>query len=171
MSVAQDSGNSQRLKGPQPWHKAGRAILNWWRATALDALLVGGLWLVGLWLLHTPAAPLWAAVAALAQFIPGVGGMLALIGPALSLLFAGRDVEQFGLLLCLYAAIVLIDQLAIQPLLLRKVTRVPIWASILGPILLGIIIPFWGVLLAPPLLAVVFAFKKPKQQRPRERIR
>ncbi len=131
----------------------------------LDALVVGILWFIGLEVLRVPLAPLWAVLGALAQFIPSVGGMLALIGPALSLLFAGRHWEQFGLLLCLYAVIVLIDQLAVQPLLLRKITRVPIWASIFGPILLGIVIPFWGVLLAPPLLAVVFAFRKPKPRR------
>jgi predicted PurR-regulated permease PerM len=33
------------------------------------------------------------------------------------------------------------------------------WASLLTPIVLGILIPFWGVLLAPPLLAVVYAYK------------
>ena len=116
----------------------------------------------GLWLLHVPLAPLWAILGALAQFIPNIGGVLALVGPALSLLFAGRNWEQFGFLLTLYAAIVVIDQLAIQPLLMRRITRVPIWASILGPIVLGILIPFWGVLLAPPLLAVVFAYRKPR---------
>jgi predicted PurR-regulated permease PerM len=43
--------------------------------------------------------------------------------------------------------------------------RVPIWASILVPIALGIIIPFWGILLAPPLLAIFYAFRKPKSAR------
>jgi len=145
-----------------PLTKAGGALVKWWRAMTLDALLVGLLWFVGLWLLQVPLAPMWAVLGALAQFIPNIGGMLALVGPALSLLFAGRNWEQFGLLLCLYAVIVLIDQLALQPWLMRRVARVPIWASIVGPIFLGILIPFWGVLLAPPLLAVVFAFRKPK---------
>lgn len=113
--------------------KAGRALLHWLRATAFDALLVGILWLIGLLLLHVPLAPLWALVGALAQFIPNVGGMLALIGPALSLLFAGRNWEQFGLLLCLYAAIVFIDQLFLQPWLMKRNAKVPIWASIFGP--------------------------------------
>ena len=45
--------------------------------------------------------------------------------------------------------------------LLKRVSRVPIWASILAPIVLGIVIPFWGVLLAPPLLAVIYAFRRP----------
>jgi len=142
--------------------KAGDALLNWLRATTLDALLVGAMWLIGLWLLHVPWAPLWAFIGALAQFIPNFGGMLALIGPALSLLFAGRNWEQFALLLCLYAVIVFVDQLFIQPWLMKRTARVPIWASIFGPIVLGIVIPFWGVLLAPPLLAIIFAFRKPK---------
>ena len=94
------------------------------------------------------------------------GGMLALIGPALSLLFTGRSWEQFGLLLSLYAIIVLIDQLALQPWLMKRSARVPIWASIFGPIVLGILIPFWGVLLAPPLLAIIFTFRKPKSHLP-----
>ena len=151
----------------RPLAKAGGALLNWWKAAVLDALLVGALWLVGLLLLHVPWAPLWALIGALAQFIPNFGGMLALIGPALSLLFTGRNWEQFGLLLSVYAVIVLIDQLGLQPWLMKKNTKVPIWASIFSPIVLGILIPFWGVLLAPPLLAIIFAFRKPKSSKDR----
>lgn len=150
--------------GP-PAAKAGQALLHWLRATFIDALLVGALWLIGLWLLHIPLAPLWALIAALVQFIPQFGGMLALIGPSLTLLFTDGGWVNFGLLLGLYAVIVVIDQLGLQPWLMKKNTRVPIWASIFGPILLGIVIPFWGVLLAPPLLAVVFAFRKPRSQK------
>jgi len=153
---------TQITTGKRALSKAGGALLHWLRAAILDALAVGILWLIGLWLLHVPWAPFWALIAALAQFIPHFGGMLALIGPSLSLLFAGRNWEQFALLLGLYAVIVLIDQLLIQPWLMKRTARVPIWASIFGPILLGIVIPFWGVLLAPPLLAILFAFRKPK---------
>ena len=145
--------------------EGGGALLHWLRATLIDAILVGILWLLGLWLLHVPLAPLWALIAALVQFIPGFGGTLALIGPSLTLLFTGGGWENFGLLLGLYAVIVVIDQLGLQPWLMKKNTRVPIWASIFGPIVLGIIIPFWGVLLAPPLLAVIFAFRKPRAQK------
>ena len=82
-----------------------------------------------------------------------------LIFPVLAVLFSGHDMYRLGLVLGLYALIVVIDQLVLQPLILKRVTRIPIWASILVPIAMGIIIPFWGVLLAPPLLAVVYAFK------------
>jgi predicted PurR-regulated permease PerM len=60
----------------------------------------------------------------------------------------------------LYAIIAVIDGLLLQPYLMKRSNKVPIWASILAPIVLGIVIPFWGVLLAPPLLAVIYAFRR-----------
>jgi predicted PurR-regulated permease PerM len=52
--------------------------------------------------------------------------------------------------------------LLFQPWLLKRTSRVPFWASILAPIVLGILIPFWGVLLAPPLMALIYAFRRPR---------
>lgn len=109
-----------------------------------------------------PYAPLWGLIAALASFIPQFGGILSVIGPVLAVCFSGHDEYRLGLVLGLYAVIVVLDQLLIQPLLLKRTTRVPVWASILVPIALGVIIPFWGVLLAPPLLAVFYAFRRPR---------
>ena len=126
----------------------------------LEALSVGALWGIGLFLLHIPLAPLWALFAAAASFIPHLGGVLSVIGPVLAVAFSGHDFYRLGLVLGLYAMIVIADQLLIQPLLLKRTTRVPVWLSILAPIALGIVIPFWGVLLAPPLLAVVYAFRR-----------
>jgi predicted PurR-regulated permease PerM len=143
---------------------AGGALVNWWRAATLEGLCVGLVWWIGLRLLHVPLAALWAMVAALAAFIPHFGGAMSVIGPVLAVAVSGHDYYRLGLVLGLYAVIVVLDQLVIQPLLLKRTTRVPIWLSILAPIALGIVIPFWGVLLAPPLLAVVFAFRKPKQE-------
>lgn len=169
MNTPQDNPRGLRVQQPATpppdpvLARAGDALLNWWRATTLDALLVGLLWLIGLWVLHVPLAPFWAIIGALAQFVPNVGGMLALIGPALSLLFSDAGWEPFALLLCLYAGIVVIDQLLLQPWLMKRANRVPVWASIFGPIVLGIVIPFWGVLLAPPLLAVIFALRRPRR--------
>lgn len=128
---------------------------------------MGVLWWIGLALIHVPFAPLWAMIAALAAFIPHFGGVISVIGPVLAVALSGHDYDRLGLVLGLYAIIVILDQLVIQPVLLKRTTRVPVWLSILAPIALGIIIPFWGVLLAPPLLAVVFAFRrKPKDTAP-----
>ncbi|TCK75953.1 AI-2E family transporter [Acidipila rosea] len=141
---------------------AGTALVNWWRAVSIEALCVAAMWLVGLLLLHVPLAPIWALIGGLMTFIPNIGGVIALIGPVFSVLVQWHDVYRLGLVLGLYAAIVIVDQLLVQPLLLKRVSRVPIWASIIVPIALGIIIPFWGVLLAPPLLAVFYAFRRPR---------
>jgi len=141
---------------------AGVALANWWRAVSIEALCVAVLWLIGLEILRVPLAPAWALVAGLMAFVPNVGGVIALIGPVFSILFTGRDLERLAFLLGLYAIIVVIEQLLLQPWLMRRTSRVPIWASILVPLALGIVIPFWGVLLAPPLLAVVYAFRKPR---------
>ncbi|HLH34340.1 MAG TPA: AI-2E family transporter [Alloacidobacterium sp.] len=142
--------------------KAGTALMNWWRAVSIEALCVAVMWLIGLWLLHVPLFPMWALIGGLMTFVPNFGGVIALIGPVFSILVTGEDLERLGFVLGLYAVIVVIDQLVLQPALMKRTARVPIWASILAPIVLGILIPFWGVLLAPPLLAVIYAFRKPK---------
>jgi predicted PurR-regulated permease PerM len=152
--------------GPaQHLRTAGTALVNWWRAMSIDALCVAVLWLIGLEILRVPLAPAWALVAGLMAFVPNIGGVIALIGPTFCILVQGRDLERLAFLLGIYAIIVVIEQLVLQPWLMKKTTRVPIWASILVPIVLGIVIPFWGVLLAPPLLAIIYAFRRPKMKR------
>jgi len=143
---------------------AGSALLRWWRAATIQGLCVGALWFIGLLLLHVPLAPVWALIAALMTVIPNFGGMISLLGPAFSILVSDPSMYRLCILLGMYAVIVVIDQLLLQPLIMKRVTRVPVWASILAPIVLGIVIPFWGILLAPPLLAVVYAFRRPRQQ-------
>lgn len=141
---------------------AGTALFNWWKAVTLEALCVAVLWLVGLLLLKIPLAPIWAIIGGLMTFVPNFGGVITVIFPVLMVLFSGHDMYRLGFVLGLYALIVVVDQLVLQPVLLKRVSRIPIWASITVPIALGIIIPFWGVLLGPPLLALIYAFRKPK---------
>ena len=141
---------------------AGTALVNWWRAVTIQGLCVALLWLIGLLLLHVPLAPVWALIAGLMTLVPNFGGVIALLGPAFSILVSEPSMYRLCILLGLYAVIVIIDQLLLQPLIMKRVTRVPVWASILAPIVLGIVIPFWGILLAPPLLAVVYAFRRPR---------
>jgi len=141
---------------------AGGALVAWWRAATLDALIVGVLWFIGLELIHVPFAPLWAVLGGILQIIPTFGGMIALIGPVFSVAVTGHDEWRLGLVLGLYGIIVVLEGLVIGPYVLHRTTKVPWWAAFFGPIVLGIVFPFWGVLLAPPLLAVVFAFRKPQ---------
>lgn len=143
---------------------AGTALFNWWKAVTIEALCVAAMWWLGLFLLGVPLAPVWALIGGLMTFIPNFGGVITVIFPVLMVLFSGHDYYRLGLVLGLYGVIVVIDQLVLQPWLLKRTNRIPIWVSIFVPILLGIIIPFWGVLLGPPLLAVIYAFKRPRTQ-------
>ena len=141
------------------------ALRNWFIATLQDAAAVAAMWFIGLLILHVPLALVWAIIGGACQFIPNFGPLIAVIGPALTTLFSSQSDALMHLLyvFILYAVIAVIDGLVLQPYLMKRSNRVPIWASILAPIVLGFVIPFWGVLLAPPLLAVIYAHRRPKQ--------
>jgi predicted PurR-regulated permease PerM len=143
----------------------GGALKNWAVAQAQDSLAVGVLWLLGLYILRIPLAPLWAAIAAVLQIVPHLGPVLGLIGPVLAATIIWRDWERPLGVLMLYAIVVIIDALLLQPFITRRTARVPIWASILAPIVLGMLWPFWGVLVAAPLLAVLYAYKARYQEK------
>jgi predicted PurR-regulated permease PerM len=137
------------------------ALKRWFVSQCYDSLAVAAMWLIALLVLHVPFAPLWALLAGALQFVPNFGLVLALIGPAMSILFTGAQWERFIGLLIAYALIAVIDGLLLQPYLMKRQNRVPWWASTFVPILMGFVIPFWGVLLAPPMLAVYYAYRKP----------
>jgi predicted PurR-regulated permease PerM len=135
------------------------ALKRWAIAQVQDSLAVGLLWLFGLLIIRVPWAPLWALLAAALQIIPHFGPILGLLGPVLAAALRWQDWEHPLYVLILYAVIVVVDGFLLQPYIMRRVARVPMWASILAPLVLGFVIPFWGFLLAPPLLAVVYAYK------------
>jgi len=136
----------------------GTALKHWFIAQTYDAIAVGLLWLIGLYLLDVPLAPLWAVLGAMFQFVPHIGTVLALVGPAVAVGFSGglKGLLYVGIL---YALIVAIDGFLLQPILMKRTARIPIWASILTPLVLGIFLNIWGVMLSIPLLAVIYAYR------------
>jgi predicted PurR-regulated permease PerM len=137
----------------------GHALKNWFVAQLQDSIAVGALWLIGLYIIGVPWAPLWAVLGALFQFVPQIGAVLGLIGPVVAAALKWGDWQHAVYVLMLYAIIAVLDGFVMQPYLMKRTAKVPVWISILGPIVLGLVIPFWGVLLAPPLLAVLYAYK------------
>lgn len=144
---------------------AGGALKSWALAQVQDSIAVGALWLIGLYILKVPLWPLWAVLATVLQIIPHLGPILSLLGPEITAAIAWRDWQHPLGVLILYAIIVVIDGLVLQPYIMRRTAKVPIWASILAPIVLGIIWPFWGVFVAAPVLAVVYAYKARMEKR------
>lgn len=138
----------------------GSALKTWLIAQCKDSVTVGAMWYIGLRVLGVPLAPVWAGLAALFQFVPHLGPTLGMVAPTITAAIHWGDWQHPLYVLMLYAGIVLVDTLALQPYIMKRTAKVPIWASILAPIVLTFVIPFWGVFLAPPLLAVVYAYKR-----------
>jgi len=135
------------------------ALKSWAVAQFQDSLAVGLLWLIGLYILHVPLAPMWAVIAGALQIVPHFGPILGLIGPVFAATIQWMDWEHPLGVLGLYAVIAVLDGLLLQPYIMRRTAKIPLWASVFSPIVLGLILPFWGVLIAPPLLAVLYAYR------------
>ena len=136
----------------------GGALKRWFIAQLQDSLCVGALWLIGLLIIGVPWAPLWALIAVVFQFVPHLGPVITLIGPAIAATASGGFMRLIYVFI-LYAVVAVVDGALLQPYLMRRAARVPIWASILTPIVLGLLFSFWGVLLAAPLLAIIYAYR------------
>ncbi len=134
------------------------ALKRWLLAQAYDALAIGILWLIGLLLFHVPFAPLWAILAALLQFIPYFGALLALPGPAIAGALSG-GFERLVYVLLLYAVISVTDAFLLQPYFAKRTATVPFWVSVLTPIVLGTVLSFWGVLLSVPILTIIYTYR------------
>ena len=143
-----------------PARITGTALKNWAIAQLQDSIAVGLLWWIGLYLLKVPWAPFWAVLAAALQIVPHIGPVLSLLGPVLAAAIHHESLEYSLYVLMLYAGIVIVDGFLLQPYIMKRTARVPIWASILAPIVLGVVFTFWGVLLSAPLLAIVYAYKE-----------
>jgi len=141
----------------------GGALKRWFVAQTQDSAAVAALWLVGLLVLRVPGAPLWAAFAFFLQYIPNLGPVLTLVGPMVAEgiegLFGG-DWMKLLYVLILYAVIAGVDGFFLQPYIMKRTVKVPVWASIITPIVLGLLLGFWGVLLSAPLLAIVYAYRR-----------
>lgn len=151
----------------ETWHDhtrtTGTALKNWFRAQCFDSAAVALLWLVGLLIIGIPWAPLWALLAGLLQFVPHIGGPLALVFPAILGAFSS-DHMRFFYVLILFAVIMVTDGFFLQPYFMKRTAKVPFWAALLTPIAIAILIPaWWAILLAPPLLAVVYAFRRKRE--------
>ena len=136
----------------------GSALHRWFVAQSYDALIVGAIWLVGLWIIGVPWAPLWALLGFAFQYIPHFGPILSLIGPAFAGVTSGGGMRLIYVL-TLYAVIAVTDGLVLQPYLMKRTVKVPIWASILTPLVLGFFFNFVGVLVSAPLLAVLYTYR------------
>ena len=92
-----------------------------------------------------------------AQIVPHFGPVLGLIGPVLAATIKWMDGSTLSVCSGSTPSLSFLTDCCSSHTSSRTV-KVPIWASIVSPIVLGMIWPFWGVLVAPPLLAIISAY-------------
>ena len=118
----------------------GTALKNWFVAQCFDSAAVALLWLIGLLIIGIPWAPLWALLAGLLQFIPNLGGPLAVIIPAIIGALSPNHMKFFYVLI-VFAGIMMIDGFFLQPYFMKRTAKVPFWASLLTPIAIALLVP------------------------------
>lgn len=151
------------MRAEEHFRLTGTALKRWFVAQLKDSAAVAVLWLVALTILQVPMAPLWAVLAFFLQFVPNIGAALTLVGPMVELsiegLFGGDWMKLIYLLIA-YAVIAGIDGFVLQPYIMKRTAKVPVWASIVTPVVMGLLLGFWGVLLSGPMLAIVYAYRR-----------
>jgi predicted PurR-regulated permease PerM len=130
----------------------------WWLVGKLIAMAVVGLcvWL-GLSLLAVPLALALGLIAALLDFIPNVGPLLAAAPAVLLALTASPQTALYVVLL--YSAVQLAESYVLTPMLQMKTVELPPALTIVAQVLLGVLAGGLGLVLATPLAAALVLVK------------
>ncbi len=137
-------------------NKINRTLERFLYAMLLDALLVGLLCSVVLYLMGIDFALLNGMLAGLATIVPFIGASLSVVPPIMIGYLDTGDLMIIPKICGLYFLIhVIVDGNLIKPLLMRGALHLNPLAVIFALMALGEIMGFWGVVLAVPLAAVV----------------
>jgi predicted PurR-regulated permease PerM len=137
------------------WCEIDRIIGRYLRGLALDALVIGALATVGLWLIGVPYPLLLGAFTALVNPLPYLGTILSVGVASIVAIANGQPFAQIGWILALYLVIRLLDDLGVAVVTIGSSVHmhpVLVLVSILvGEQTLGLL----GMVLAVPLVTVV----------------
>ncbi len=142
-----------RAKTQETFNAVAAALRGWLKGQALGMVFVGIGSGIGLAIVGVPAAAAIGIVAGLAEFVPYLGTIVAVL-PAVILGFAqGTDTGLWTI-----AVLVLVQQVQgniVMPLLQNKMVDLPPAITIFSIIAAGILLGPVGVLLATPLTVVI----------------
>lgn len=137
------------------WCEIDRIIGRYLRGLALDAILIGAMATVGLWLIGAPYPLLLGAFTALVNPLPYLGTILSVGVAAIVAIANGQPLGQIGWILALYIVIRILDDLVVVPVTIGGSVHMHpmlVLVSILvGEQTLGLL----GMILAVPLVTVL----------------
>ena len=130
----------------------GHTLRRWLLARLTSMAIVGVLTGVGLWLLDMPLVLTLALLAALLDFVPNFGPVLAAV-PAVLLAVTHDPLRALHVAL-LYLAVQLLEAYAITPFLQRRAVSLPPALVLSVQAVLGILVGALGLALAAPVTVV-----------------
>jgi len=131
-----------------------RALRRWLRAQLIGMVAIGVLTTLGLWLIGMPSALALGLLAGLAEFVPVVGSIVAVVPALLIALTLGADTVLWTL--GLYVLIQQIEGNVIMPLVTRQAVALPPALALFSVVALGLLFGPLGVLFGAPLAVVLF---------------
>lgn len=131
-----------------------RALRSWLGAQGIAMVAVGVLTSLGLWAIGMPSVLALGLVAALAEFVPIVGPIIAAVPALLIALTLGMDTLLWTL--GLYILIQQIEGNLIMPMVTQQAVALPPALALFSVVALGLLFGPLGVVLGAPLAIVLF---------------
>jgi predicted PurR-regulated permease PerM len=131
---------------------SARALRNWLGGQLLAMAAVGVVTGIGLTLLGVPLALSLATIAALLEFVPFIGPIVAAI-PAILIAFTVEPITALYVLL-FYVGVQQLEGYVLSPLVQRWAVALPPALGVLSVVVLGVLFGVPGVLFAVPLTIV-----------------
>lgn len=126
-------------------------LRRWLRARLLTMTIVGALVWPGLWALDVPLSFLLAVLAALLDFIPNVGPLIAAAPGVLMAL--GEGTQKAAWVLMIYLGIQLLEGYLISPFIEERAVCMPLYLILAAQVLFGVLGGPLGLALATPIAA------------------
>jgi predicted PurR-regulated permease PerM len=137
---------------------AGSALWKWLLGQFVTMAVVGTITAVGLHLLGVPLAPMLGAIAALCNFVPYLGPIVAAIPATLLALMAGPQAALYTLLL--FFVVQQLEGNVLTPIIQRHAVTLPPVLILFGAVAAGLLFGVAGVVLASPLTVVAMVVVK-----------
>ncbi len=139
------------------WHEVDQQTGNYLRGTMWRILAMGGLALVGYWLLGIHYVALLATIIGLAVLVPYVGAAIALL-PLVAIAYGQWGLtSMFWYALLIFAILQILDGNLLAPLILAGTVDLHPVAIIASILFFGGIWGFWGIFFAIPLATLLNA--------------
>ena len=142
-------------KGALIISKISAILKGWLKVQLIGMLFIGIATAIGLTIIGIPMVLTLALIAAVFNFIPNFGMLLALIPAVLIGLTHGMGTAL--IIICVYTFIQFLQNAIQQPLIQTKMINIAPALSIISQITLGLLVGFWGILLATPVLIILIA--------------